>query len=170
MKDIININKYNCSIINFTSISDKSVKDSLILISDYNIDIDIVGITGFYYHSLILNILSLIQTHKNAGNILIYVDTKHDDSRIPGYKDVISLFLKSFTLRSFNYRGTIDVIIDKINNMDEKVVGRMETTLIKNKTPTTKLKKFRKFLMSHGLAAVERIISNEKTSVMFLCK
>ena len=98
------------------------------------------------------------------------MDTKHDDSRIPGYKDVISLFLKSFTLRSFSYRGSIDVIVDKINNMDEKVVGRMETTLIKNKTPTTKLKKFRKFLMSHGLAAVERIISNEKTSVMFLCK
>ena len=54
--------------------------------------------------------------------------------------------------------------------MDEKVVGRMETALIKNKTPTTKLKKFRKFLMSHGLAAIERIINSEKTSVMFLCK
>jgi len=170
MKDIININKYNCSIINFTSISDKSVKDSLVLITDYNIDIDIVGVTGFYYHSLIINILSLIKTHKGVGNILIYVDNKHDDSRIPGYKDVISLFLKSFTLRSFNYRGPIDVIVDKINNMDEKVVGRMETTLIKNKTPTLKLKKFRKFLSSHGLTAAERIINSEKTSVMFLCK
>jgi hypothetical protein len=170
MKDIININKYNCSIINFTSISDKSVKDSLILISDYNIDIDIVGITGFYYHSLVVNILSLLKTHKNAGNILIYVDSKYDDPRIHGYKDVISLFLKSFTLRSFNYRGPIDDIVVKINNMDEKVVGRMEIALIKNKTPTAKLKKFRKFLMSHGLAAVERIINSEKTSVMFLCK
>jgi hypothetical protein len=55
-------------------------------------------------------------------------------------------------------------------NIDEKVVGKIESTLAKNKNPTVKLRKFRKFLNSHGLTAVEKVITNEKTSVMFLCK
>jgi len=170
MKDIININKYNCSIINFTSISDRSVNDSLELITNYNIDTNIVGITGFYYHSLIVNILNTLKSHKNIGNVLIYVDNKHDDTRVYQYKDVVSLFLKSFPLRFFNYKGSIDDIASKINNMDEKVVGKIETTLAKTKNPTTRLKKFRKFLSSHGLTAAERTINSEKTSIMFLCK
>jgi len=170
MRDIININKYNCSIINFTSISDRSVNDSLELTSNYNIDTDVVGITGFYYHSLILNILNLLKTHKNTGSVILYIDTKHSDDRIHEYKDVVSLFLRSFPLRFFTHKGNIDDIASKIMNIDEKVVGKIESTLAKNKNPTVKLRKFRKFLNSHGLTAVEKVITNEKTSVMFLCK
>jgi hypothetical protein len=162
MEDIINNNKYNCSIINFTAISNRSIINANSLTHSLNINDQLI-IDKFYYHCAVLDLLGVIRNNPCASNIIIYIDTCYCDPR--------ALTLSKFMpTRHIAMRLNFDKFTSKIDSQDAKVVGKIESVVSRTRNIQSKLKKFKKFISNQGLTSLEEVIKEDKTSVMFLCK